>query len=120
MKTIGAWIVQGSRHIITFSHIIEKYVQEHYDLEKIGQTVAVIGNLPSYQFSYGGKKFAFLKTYAGAPASDYITIKNADVVATFMKENEILFVKGKTWTTDSFYRETSHFKIALSLADYVS
>lgn len=59
-------------------------------------------------------------SYHYAPASDYITIKNADVVATFMKENEIPFVKGKTWTTDSFYRETSYFKIALSLADYVS
>lgn len=45
-------------------------------------------------------------SYHYAPASDYITIKNADVVAEFMKENGIPFVKGKTWTTDAFYRET--------------
>ena len=45
-------------------------------------------------------------SYHYAPASDYITVKNADVVAAFMKENGIPFVKGKTWTTDSFYRET--------------
>lgn len=146
--------------IITFSHIIEKYVQEHYELEQIGQSVAVTGNLPIYQFCRNGKKFAFLKTYAGAPAcvatiedtlseirtdkyivfggsgclnreiahgrimipteayrdegtsyhyvpaSDYISVKNADVVAEFMEENKIPFVKGRTWTTDSFYRET--------------
>lgn len=45
-------------------------------------------------------------SYHYAPAADYITIKNADIVAAFMKENGIPFVKGKTWTTDSFYRET--------------
>lgn len=47
-------------------------------------------------------------SYHYAPASDYITIKNADVVARFMEENKIPFVKGKTWTTDSFYRETNN------------
>ena len=45
-------------------------------------------------------------SYHYAPASDYITIKNADIVAKFMRENGIPYVKGKTWTTDSFYRET--------------
>lgn len=45
-------------------------------------------------------------SYHYAPASDYITVKNADIVAKFMQENGIPFVKGKTWTTDSFYRET--------------
>ena len=54
--------------IITFSYIIEKYVQDNYDLEQIGESVAVTGNLPIYQFKHGKKKFAFLKTYAGAPA----------------------------------------------------
>ena len=45
-------------------------------------------------------------SYHYAPASDYIAIKNADVVAEFMQENGIPFVKGKTWTTDAFFRET--------------
>ena len=148
--------------IITFSYIIEKYVQDHYDLKQIGESIAVTGNLPIYQFSHRGKSFAFLKTYAGAPAcvatiedtlsviktdkyvvfggsgclnkeiahgkvmipteayrdegtsyhyapaSDYITIKNADIVARFMEKNRIPFVQGKTWTTDAFYRETIH------------
>lgn len=45
-------------------------------------------------------------SYHYAPASDYIAIKNADIVARFMKENKIPYIKGKTWTTDAFYRET--------------
>lgn len=45
-------------------------------------------------------------SYHYAPPSDYITIKNSDVVARFMEENEIPHVTGKTWTTDAFYRET--------------
>lgn len=47
-------------------------------------------------------------SYHYAPASDYITIRNSDIVAQFMEESGIPFVKGKTWTTDSFYRETIH------------
>lgn len=54
--------------IITFSHIIEKYVQDNYDLKQIGQSVAVTGHLPIYQFNHGEKKFTFLKTYTGTPA----------------------------------------------------
>ena len=46
-------------------------------------------------------------SYHYAPASDYITIKNADVVVDFMRENKLPYIKGKTWTTDAFYRETA-------------
>lgn len=45
-------------------------------------------------------------SYHYAPAADYITIKNADVVADFMEQANIPYVLGKTWTTDAFYRET--------------
>lgn len=146
--------------IITFSHVIEKFVLDNYPCQQIGQFKFVTGITPIYQIDYKGKKFAFYKTYVGAPAcvgsiedtlseirtnkyivfggcgcldkeiahgkvmipteayrdegtsyhykeaSDYIEIKNADIVANFMKENEIPYVKGKTWTTDAFYRET--------------
>ncbi len=47
-------------------------------------------------------------SYHYVPASDYITIKNAPVVESFMKENGIPYVLGKTWTTDGFYRETAN------------
>lgn len=45
-------------------------------------------------------------SYHYAPASDYIRIKNHNVVKSFMEENRIPYVLGKTWTTDAFYRET--------------
>ena len=45
-------------------------------------------------------------SYHYAPASDYITVKNAKIVERFMKENGIPYVTGKTWTTDAIYRET--------------
>ena len=45
-------------------------------------------------------------SYHYAPATDWITVKNAPVVARFMEENGIPCVLGKTWTTDAFYRET--------------
>lgn len=45
-------------------------------------------------------------SYHYALASDYVTVGNADIVTAFMGENGIPYVKGKTWTNDSFYRET--------------
>ena len=45
-------------------------------------------------------------SYHYAEASDYITIKNADTVARFMKDNGLPYITGKTWTTDAFFRET--------------
>lgn len=45
-------------------------------------------------------------SYHYAPAADYIEIQNCKTVDSFMKENGIPSVMGKTWTTDSFYRET--------------
>ena len=38
--------------------------------------------------------------------SDYITIKNYKKVAEFMETKNLPYVLGKTWTTDSIYRET--------------
>ncbi|MDE6133465.1 MAG: nucleoside phosphorylase [Oscillospiraceae bacterium] len=146
--------------ILTFSGEIEKFVTENYSCTQIGTFRFATGDTPVYQIDYNGKRFAFYKTYVGAPAcvgtvedsfaviktkkyvvfggagcldkeiahgkvmvpteayrdegtsyhympaSDYVTVKNADIVAEFMRENGIPHVMGKTWTTDSFYRET--------------
>lgn len=130
--------------IMTFSYMIEEFVLANYECEQIASFWSATGNTPIYGINYKGKKFAFFKTYVGAPAcvatventlselqtdkyivfggagclnkeiapaSDYITVKNADVVAGFMQENGIPYIKGKTWTTDAFYRETmNNFK----------
>lgn len=45
-------------------------------------------------------------SYHYAPAADYITLKNSHIVADFMKQANIPYVLGKTWTTDAIYRET--------------
>ncbi len=146
--------------IVTFSYVIEQFVLENYDCMQIGQCYSATGITPIYGLKYNGKKFAFFKTYVGAPAcvatiedtfsqiktdkyivfggcgcldreithgkvmipteayrdegtsyhyapaSDYITISNANTVRHFMEENKIPHVMGKTWTTDAIYRET--------------
>lgn len=146
--------------IVTFSYIIEKYVLENFNCKKIAEFKFATGITPIYQIEYNNKKFAFYKTYVGAPAcvgtiedtitevntnkfivfggagclnkeiahgkimipteayrdegisyhyakaQDYIKINNANVVEEFMKAKKLPYVLGKTWTIDSFYRET--------------
>ena len=146
--------------IVTFSHEIEKHVAEKYASGEIASLWCATGRTPVYLIERNGKRFAFYKTYVGAPvttaliedatgelkcskfilfggagclnkeiahgkvmvptdayrdegtsfhyapAADYISIPNAAAVAECMKENGIPYVQGKTWTTDSFYRET--------------
>lgn len=146
--------------ILTFSHVIEKFVLDNYECSQIGTIWFATGATPVYRIEYKGKSFAFYKTYVGAPAcvgtvedtfaviktdnylvfggagcldkeithgkimipteayrdegisyhyapaADYIRLKNSDKVESFMKENGIPCVKGRTWTTDAFYRET--------------
>ena len=45
-------------------------------------------------------------SYHYALPSDYITIKNADVVEKIFTKHGFPFVKGRVWTTDAIYRET--------------
>jgi uridine phosphorylase len=148
--------------IVTFSWQIEKFVLENYDCKRVASFRFVTGETPIYALEYKGKRFAFYKTYVGAPtcvgtvedtlekistkkyivfggagcldkeivrgkvmvptsayrdegtsyhymqASDYVEVKNHDIVAKFMTENKIPYIAGKTWTTDAFYRETKN------------
>ena len=45
-------------------------------------------------------------SYHYLPAADYIEVKNHDVVAAVMDRMNIPYVKGRSWTTDAFFRET--------------
>ena len=45
-------------------------------------------------------------SYHYMPASDWVEIRNCEKVCEFMGQSKLPFVRGKTWTTDSFYRET--------------
>ncbi len=147
--------------IVTFSHEIEKYVAENYASGEIASLWCATGRTPVYLIERNGRRFAFYKTYVGAPvttalmedaalaelkcskfilfggagclnkeiahgkvmvptaayrdegtsyhyapAADYAAVRNAPAVAECMKANGIPYVLGKTWTTDSIYRET--------------
>ena len=146
--------------IVTFSHQIEKYVAETYANGEIAALWCASGKTPVYLIERNGKRFAFYRTYVGAPitvglmedaiselkcdkyilfggagclnkeiahgkvmvptaayrdegtsyhyapAADYVEVRNAAAVAGCMKANGIPYALGKTWTTDSFYRET--------------
>jgi len=54
--------------IITFSHAIETFVLENYDCKPIGGFYFATGYTPIYCIEYEGRRFAFYKTYVGAPA----------------------------------------------------
>lgn len=146
--------------IVTFSHEIEKHVAENYAHGELASLWCATGRTPVYLIDRGEKRFAFYKTYVGAPitvglmedaaaeldcrrfilfggagcldreiahgrvmiptaayrdegtsyhyapAADYIAVRNADAVEKCMKKNGVPYALGKTWTTDSFYRET--------------
>lgn len=146
--------------IITFSYKIEEYVLSRFKPTQIGELHFATGITPVWLIERNGKKFAFFKTYVGAPAcvgsiedsfgciktkkyilfggagclnkeiargkvmvpnaawrdegtsyhympaSDWVDIQNYEKVSEFMKQSKLPFVIGKTWTTDSFYRET--------------
>ncbi len=148
--------------IVTFSHEIEKYAAENHARGELASLWCASGRTPVYLIQRGEKRFAFYRTYVGAPitvglmedaaaeldcrkfilfggagcldreiahgrvmvpdaayrdegtsyhyapAADYIAVRNADAVEKCMRKNGIPYVRGKTWTTDSFYRETGN------------
>ena len=118
--------------IVTFSHEIEKHVAENVARGELASLWCATGRTPVYLIDRGEKRFAFYKTYVGAPITvalmedaaaeldcrrfilfggagcldREIAVRNADAVEKCMKKNGIPYALGKTWTTDSFYRET--------------
>ena len=47
-------------------------------------------------------------SYHYATASDYIEVKTADKLSDIMTELKLPHIKGRTWTTDAFFRETQN------------
>ena len=56
--------------------------------------------VPTFAYRDEGTSYHYM-----AP-SDYVEVKNYHIVSEFMKEYGYPYIEGKTWTTDSFYRET--------------
>ena len=53
--------------IVTFSHEIEKHVAEHYACGEMASLWCASGRTPVYRIERNGKRFAFYRTYVGAP-----------------------------------------------------
>lgn len=53
--------------IVTFSHEIEKHAAEHYAAGELASLWCATGRTPVYLIERNGKRFAFYKTYVGAP-----------------------------------------------------
>lgn len=56
--------------------------------------------VPTYAYRDEGMSYHY------AHPADYIEIKNCDKVVEVLESLNVDYVKGKTWTTDAFYRET--------------
>lgn len=95
--------------IVTFSHVIEKYVKDHYELTQIGESIAVTGDLPIYQFEHNGITFAFMKTYAGASAC-VATIE--DTLSEIKTDKYIVFGSG------CLNKEIAHGKVMIPTEAY--
>ena len=54
--------------IYTFSRIIEQYVLDNYECEKVGEMHNAGCSTPVYCFPCHGHRFGFFKTWVGAPA----------------------------------------------------
>lgn len=74
--------------ILTFSHVILKYVLENFECKKIGDLFSSNGVNPVYGFEYKNRYFAVYMSYVGAPAcvadiEDTMSIINTDKYVVF-------------------------------------
>lgn len=122
--------------IMTFSYMIEEFVLANYECEQIASFWSTTGNTPIYGINYKGKKFAFFKTYVGAPAC-VATVE--DTLSELQTDKYIVFggagclnkeigdlldapewdTRRKEGETKGTQHDTGHFDIALELARYV-
>lgn len=108
-------------------------------LKRVGEFFTCTVVLPVYETEFNGKSIGIVQGYLGAagsgalleeliamgfkkfiylePSREVECNKQAlECIIDYLKVNQIPFVKAKTWTTDSFYRETEE-KIALRVSE---
>ena len=96
--------------ILTFSWQIEQFVLAHYACHRIGSFWFATGETPVYGIAYKGKKFAFYKTYVGAPAC-VGTVE--DTLALFRTKNYVVF-----GGAGCLNKEIAHGKVMVPTAAY--
>ena len=112
--------------ILTFSHVILKYVLENFECQKLGDLFSSNGANPVYGFRYEGKFFAIYMTYVGAPAcvadmEDTMLIINTDKYVVFggagCLNKEI--AHGKVMVPTAAYRDEGTSYHYAPAADYI-
>jgi uridine phosphorylase len=113
--------------ILTFSHVILKYVLENFQCDKLGDLFSSNGANPVYGFSYEGRYFAIYMTYVGAPAcvadiEDTMLIINTDKYVVFggagCLNKEI--AHGKVMVPTAAYRDEGTSYHYAPAADYIA
>lgn len=112
--------------IVTFSNIIEEYVVNKYKCKPVATFKFATGITPIYEIKYNSKKFAFYKTYVGAPAC-VGTIE--DTLSKIKTDKYILFggagclnkeiVHGKIMIPTAAYRDEGTSYHYVAPADYI-
>ena len=113
--------------IVTFSHEIEKHVVEQYVSGEIAALWCATGKTPVYLIERGAKRFAFYRTYVGAPVT---TALIEDASAELNCSKYILFggagclnkeiAHGKVMVPTAAYRDEGTSYHYAPAADYVS
>ena len=96
--------------IITFSYEIEKQVAEKYASGEIASLWCASGRTPVYLIERNGKRFAFYKTYVGAP----ITTGLIEDATMELKCNKFILFGG----AGCLNREIAHGKVMVPTEAY--
>ena len=96
--------------IITFSHEIEKHLEEHYAAGEIASLWCASGRTPVYLIERNGKRFAFYRTYVGAP----ITAALLEDAAGELKCGKFILFGG----AGCLNKEIAHGKVMVPTAAY--
>ncbi len=76
--------------VITFSNVIEEYVLQNYNCEKIGEIKNAADTRNIYKIDYKGKKIGFFKTYVGAPSC----VGSIETSSSQIKTNKFILFGG--------------------------
>ena len=96
--------------IVTFSHEIEKHVAEKFAAGEIASLWCATGRTPVYLIERNGRRFAFYKTYVGAP----VTTALMEDAAGELKCGRFILFGG----AGCLNREIAHGKVMVPPAAY--
>lgn len=112
--------------ILTFSHVILKWVLENFECEKIGDLYSSNGANPVYGFRYADRFFAVYMSYVGAPAcvadiEDTLSVINTRKYIVFggsgCLNKEI--ARGRVMVPDFAYRDEGTSYHYAPASDYI-